>query len=411
MRVLSFTFGNVHSDWEDIYELLDKNDIQYERIFIESFNSASFNWADVAAIDLRNCRGWQARWAEFSEFLGKLETATEDKNIKFINPPSTFRWVLNKTKYLKELEAKGVRIIPTRVIHQDVSSSLTSYMSEENNSYVVIKPDMGARAKDIKFVRQLSDGDYQIVTPGHEGNSYLNLSKAEIEVFFSEYREKAAPYPVIVQDYIAEGKEVSIVSLGDRFSYVETTKPEYDDALVAHDEYGGRNLPLEGEQYRLKHFARNVIKKMPSDVSKSPYLRIDTIEKDGQIYLLEIEAGTPRLFLKETEKLSAYANLFSPEKKAFRANSKLHANIGIVGMGMSGLALFNGMVKEVLEKGVSEGFIITIYETYENMGAGMPYDINLPESFLLNHELNHMGSVSLNLDSLDDEDFFNWGPG
>ena len=82
-------------------------------------------------------------------------------------------------------------------------------------------------------------------------------------------------------------------------------------------------------------------------------------------------------------------------------------NISVIGGGMSAVAVLSGIVAQAKET-PSEGLDVSIFERSDMIGPGLPYGTDLPDSFLLNHELNHMGSINPDLDDLDEEDFFNW---
>lgn len=80
--------------------------------------------------------------------------------------------------------------------------------------------------------------------------------------------------------------------------------------------------------------------------------------------------------------------------------------IAVVGGAFAGLALAAGIVRAAVGQDY-DNLSITIYEP-NLIGPGVAYDVDAPNTFALNHELNFMGSVNVRLDHTDTKDFYNW---
>ena len=131
------------------------------------WHDRSVDWARYDLIVMRSPWDYSLRLAEFLEWLGSLDAA------RVLNPPALIRWNLDK-RYLLDLEAHGVAIVPTVV-----ASTLAEVRAaaETIGGRIVIKPNVGAgslgahitRADDPKldgYVAELLDaGKLVLVEP------------------------------------------------------------------------------------------------------------------------------------------------------------------------------------------------------------------------------------------------------
>ena len=66
------------------------------------------NWQEFSCVVIRSCWDYHKRVDEFLDWVDLLEK----QDIHLLNPPEIIRWNCNK-RYLIDLEAKGVSIVPT----------------------------------------------------------------------------------------------------------------------------------------------------------------------------------------------------------------------------------------------------------------------------------------------------------
>lgn len=71
----------------------------------------------------------------------------------------------------------------------------------------------------------------------------------------------------------------------------------------------------------------------------------------------------------------------------------MSTNIGIIGGGLSGTATLVHLVGNLAKRHV-KGVTITIFDPSPSIGPGSAYALDLPDSLILNHENNYMGSVN-----------------
>ena len=131
------------------------------------WSDPSVDWSVYDLIVMRSPWDYSLRLAEFLEWLGSLDAA------RVLNPPALIRWNLDK-RYLLDLEAHGVSIVPT-VVASTLAEVRTA--AETIGGRIVIKPNVGAgslgahitRADDPKldgYVAELLDaGKLVLVEP------------------------------------------------------------------------------------------------------------------------------------------------------------------------------------------------------------------------------------------------------
>ncbi|KAI5460186.1 FAD-NAD(P)-binding-domain-containing protein [Mariannaea sp. PMI_226] len=82
--------------------------------------------------------------------------------------------------------------------------------------------------------------------------------------------------------------------------------------------------------------------------------------------------------------------------------SGISPRFAIVGGGLSGVACLNGLIRSITAAEM-EGVSITIFEPSDIIGPGVPYRIDQPYCWLLNHEADHLGTLNGG-----DDGFLNW---
>jgi len=107
------------------------------------WSDPSVDWSVYDLIVMRSPWDYSLRLAEFLEWLGSLDAA------RVLNPPALIRWNLDK-RYLLDLEAHGVAIVPTVV-----ASTLAEVRAaaETIGGRIVIKPNVGAGSLGAHITR------------------------------------------------------------------------------------------------------------------------------------------------------------------------------------------------------------------------------------------------------------------
>ena len=151
-----------------------------DRLLIEPLRSRGFAaepavwsdpdvpWSGCDAVILRSCWDYHLRLAEFLAWVGWLEKA----GVPLWNPPEMVRWNANKS-YLRDLESRGIPVVPTFWPEQRVS--LPEQLRLLGWDRAVIKPRVSATAHRTMLVSADDAADAQsladelLAGPGSDG--------------------------------------------------------------------------------------------------------------------------------------------------------------------------------------------------------------------------------------------------
>ena len=181
---------------------------------------------------------------------------------QLFNPPALLRWNLRKT-YLAELEAGGVRIVPSWFGDADAASVAAAF-ERFGTDRLVIKP-------------QVSAGSYRtaMVT---RGDPVAPLAEAIIQPFVAS---------------IADEGELSLLYIGGAFSHAVRKVPRAGDFRI-QPQFGGRFSPAVGEA-EAQAIGKRVLARLPE---RPLYARVDLVRlADGELALMELEVIEPDLYL------------------------------------------------------------------------------------------------------------------
>ena len=227
---------------------------------------ADVNWDDYNLVMIRSPWDYQLAADEFISVLEKIEASKAhlDNSLEIV------RWNINK-KYLRELEDKGVLIIPTLWRGKIDSSELEKFFSELDSEEIVIKPCISAGAFDT----------YRLTK-----DKALSLSEELVEKF----QNRDAMIQPFVEEIVSEG-EFSIFYFDDQYSHTILKTPKENDFRV-QEEWGGRLKKVEPEEL-LKEAAEIVLKALDCSLL---YTRLDFVRTKAGFALIEAELIEPSLY-------------------------------------------------------------------------------------------------------------------
>ncbi len=202
-----------------------------------------------------------------------------------LNPARLMRWNLDK-RYLLELEARGHRIVPTRLMEAFDAAGAQAISAEAGWERAIAKPIVGAGASGL--VRISADG----VQPfSAEGNTWA----PDTDAF--------PVGPCFVQPEIpaihSEG-EWSLFFFGGKFSHAVRKLPAAGDIRV-QEEHGGRTVS-DVPPAATRQAAEGMLKDLPEP---SVYARVDGVHHDGAFCLMELELIEPEMFLRHEPRAAA----------------------------------------------------------------------------------------------------------
>jgi hypothetical protein len=231
------------------------------------WDSDAVCWDEFQGVLIRSSWDYHLRPLEFLDWIARLERG----GVGVWNPGALLRWNHHK-RYLRDLAARGVATVPTRWLARGEPADLRALLADAGWRDVVIKPAVSASAF------------------GTWRSSTATASRDQ-----SRLEELLSAGDVMVQPLLSEvgdAGEWSLVFLGGSFSHAVLKRPAAGDYRVQW-EFGGSAVsavPPEGVQAD----AGRVIAAAPGDPL---YARVDGVERDGRLVLMELELIEPHLFL------------------------------------------------------------------------------------------------------------------
>ncbi|MBS1719837.1 MAG: hypothetical protein JST35_05260 [Armatimonadetes bacterium] len=218
-----------------------------------AWDDPTTNWSDFRAVILRSTWDYPERMHEFLPWLSRVKEATT-----VLNPVDLVTWNLDK-RYLLDLEAKGIQIVPTAFFEGKVG--------EIPAEDIVIKPTVSCGSMNTK----------RFLPEQHEE------AKAFAESLIGDWTLMVQPYVSSVED----GGEISVVCLAGQPSHAIMKMPRFAD--------GHESVSLTTLTDDLREVAVKVLGAIDSEWL---YARVDVMRwEDGSWVLSELELVEPSLFL------------------------------------------------------------------------------------------------------------------
>jgi glutathione synthase/RimK-type ligase-like ATP-grasp enzyme len=215
---------------------------------------------------LRSTWDYHLKRGEFGQWLCHVEGS----GIRLMNSARLVRWNLRKI-YLRELESKGVAIVPT-LWCDDSNQPLRELMLREAWMEAVLKPQVSASAHKTFRVTLESAPAFQ--------QQYAELCRS------------GAMLQPLMKEITTEG-EWSLIFFCGEFSHAVLKTPAAGDYRVQHELGGSARLAQPTEA--LLQDAERVLQALPE---QSLYARIDGVMREGRLLLMEAELIEPDLFLE-----------------------------------------------------------------------------------------------------------------
>jgi hypothetical protein len=225
-------------------------------------------WSTYEAAIVRSCWDYHLHPSTFSTWL----TAMERLQAPLWNPAPILRWNMNKT-YLRDLQTQGVAIPPTRWLKRGCTAELAAICAEQGWEEAVIKPAISATAYDTwRITRE----------KGRQNQSRFAAMLQLSDVLVQQFMDPVVTYG-----------EWSFVFFHKQYSHAVLKKAKAGDFRV-QDDFGG-TVEVVSPGMTLIERAQQIV-----NCIKDPLLfaRVDGIELDGRLILMELELIEPFLFLQ-----------------------------------------------------------------------------------------------------------------
>lgn len=231
------------------------------------WNDPAVDWGAYDAVVLRSMWDYHLQPQAFIAWLDRLDQA----GAVVWNSTQTVRWNVDKN-YLHHLQQKKISVIPSVWLPQNAEANLSEIVTQQGWQQAVVKPIVSATA--------------------HETSLVLATEAAAHQNNFSDLLSRTG---MIVQEFapeIQQTGEWSLVFFDKHYSHSMLKQPKTGDFRV-QSEWGGAELTAEAPGYLIAQ-AQKVVDSVKDRIL---YARVDGIDRDGQLLLMELELIEPHLFL------------------------------------------------------------------------------------------------------------------
>jgi glutathione synthase/RimK-type ligase-like ATP-grasp enzyme len=231
------------------------------------WDCAQVRWEEFDAVVLRSCWEYHLRTEEFLDWI----TLMEMRAVRLWNPPGVIRDNADK-RYLKQLAAEGVAVPPTVWLEPGADFDLISITEGQGWQQAVIKP---------------------VVSMSAYKTWITNPARAAADT--AAVREMLARSGVMIQRFVPEVRtrgEWSFVFFMKDYSHAVLKTPKPGDFRVQQD-FGGCVADFDPPP-RLIEQAQRIVRGVKEPLL---YARVDAVEVDGKLTLMELELIDPVLFL------------------------------------------------------------------------------------------------------------------
>ena len=222
----------------------------------------TLDWKRFAAVLVNAAWDYQDNHEIFLSTLDRIAAM----GIAVFNDPATVRWNIRKT-YLREMEAKGVPIIPTLWPEAPSAADITAAMDVFKADDVILKRQVGGGARDQKRYSRDS-----LPAPG-------------------PVMDRAGMIQPFIPAIATEG-EFSFLFIDGDFSHVVLKRPKSGDYRI-QAAYGGVSMAIDPTPED-----RAAAQRVLDGLDLPPlYARIDMVRSvGGELLLMELEVLEPYLF-------------------------------------------------------------------------------------------------------------------
>ena len=223
-----------------------------------AWDDPAADWTSYDAVIIGTAWDYWDRKSEFLDTLAEIDAAT-----LLLNPVSLVEWNLHKS-YLRDLEAKGARTLPTLWLDAATPKAIAAAFETLGSDDLVFKRQVGA---------------------GAEGQLRLARGEAAPDM----------PHPMMVQRFepaILDEGEQSYIFIDGAFSHALTKHAAKDDYRI-QSSYGGTERILQPSDTDLE-----TAKTVMAMLDRVPlYARVDMLRaEDGGLMLMELELVEPFLY-------------------------------------------------------------------------------------------------------------------
>lgn len=259
---------NADSEDERLYRFLAEKG---HKISFQVWDDEQVDWTAFDALIIKSPWDYFDKINAFYTWLDKLEAL----GCRVLNPVRTLRWNADK-QYFKDMQTQGVTIVPTVWLEQGSTFDPDSVFEAIGREKIIVKPRVSGAAKNTLAISRAEAGDY---------TARLN------DLLQNE--------PFLAQPFLEEIKtqgEWSFIFFNGRYSHSVLKKARPGDFRVQH--FFGGSVHTPTPPAGMLQTASEIVRKFAQGCL---YARVDGVELNGELVLMELELIEPFLFLSTSE--------------------------------------------------------------------------------------------------------------
>ncbi|GAA3920455.1 hypothetical protein [Hymenobacter algoricola] len=241
------------------------------RVTPEIWTDAAVDWPGYDVVVLKSPWDYFDRVQEFYAWLDRMAAL----GVPMLNPGARVRWNADK-KYLLEMAQAGARIVPTHWLPRGSRFAPDALFAALGTDQLIVKPAVSGGAKNTFSLDR----------------AQAHAAVESLELLLQEEDFLAQPFLPQIQ---TEG-EWSFIYLGGQFSHCVLKTPKSGDFRVQH--YLGGHIEPHAAPPHLLATADQLAARFAPDCL---YARVDGVEADGELLLMELELIEPFLYLASAE--------------------------------------------------------------------------------------------------------------
>jgi hypothetical protein len=231
------------------------------------WDSDEVDWKTFDALVIRSVWDYWTRYEAFQSWLGVIENL----HIPLWNPLDVIRWNSDKT-YMRDLASQGVPMVPSVIVPKNTARSLESVVKDHGWAKAIVKPTIAGNGHETWMTDPKLARDDQSAF-----EALLKKSDVMVQPFIPEVPQKG---------------EWSMLFFGKDYSHAVLKMPRVGDFRV-QERYGGTWQPQQPPTHLVEQ-AAGICRLVSSPLL---YARVDGVEVDGKLVLMELELFEPALFL------------------------------------------------------------------------------------------------------------------
>lgn len=241
------------------------------------WDDPTVDWPAFDAVVIRSTWDYFLKPDRFREWLDEREA----DGTRMFNPIPVLRWNMDK-RYLRDLEERGVPIVPTHWVERGERAALETILTTRGWDEVVVKPAISGAAYETWRTRRA-------LAPDDDARLHALAAKGAM----------------MVQPFLAEIErdgEWSLLFFAGNYSHAARKRPRAGDFRV-QEQFGGASTAEAAPTVAARAAQRVIAATLELSglaPRELPYARVDGCVVDGTFLLMELEIVEPSLFFGQS---------------------------------------------------------------------------------------------------------------